>query len=64
MNEVMQSWVGRNANDLVAVWETPDRVNERRIWGRIFVYDYSFTHVSTGSSHVVGNTIIHNPSNA
>ena len=64
MNEAMQTWRGRTADDLVAVWGPPDRVTSGESGGRIFIYDYSFTQVSRGSSYVIGSTIIHNPSSA
>lgn len=64
LNEAMQSWIGRTADEIVAAWGPPDRVTSDESGGRIFIYDYSFTQVSTGSSHVVGNSIFHNPSRA
>ena len=64
LNEAMQSWIGRTADEIVAVWGPPDRVTSDESGGRIFIYDYSFTQVSTRSSRVVGNTILHNPSRA
>jgi hypothetical protein len=55
MNELMSSWMGKDANDLIAAWGPPNQTMSDGNGGQIFVYDQSRTVSLPGSSVTTTN---------
>jgi hypothetical protein len=55
MNAIMSSWMGHNANDLIAAWGPPAATMSDGSGGQIFIYDQSGQVVLPGTSTTTAN---------